>query len=117
MNHLTLSPLPTKFFPEPQQHADPDHSRVIVLAYDHTEDSDAMLAKAIRTGLVRPKDDIRICHIMSQTDYRTLFSPLLRTSPADAGVQTDDSDNMAFVKDALIYEIIRVLQKHGVRNL
>ncbi|KAG0167986.1 DNA-binding protein rfx2 [Apophysomyces sp. BC1034] len=101
---------------KPQHHTSQNHGRIIVLAYDHTKDSDAMLAKAIRAGLVQPEDDIRICHIMSQTDYRTLFSPLLRASPDAKHIEVPE-DDMAFVKDALIYEIIKVLQKHGFNNV
>ncbi|KAF7728936.1 hypothetical protein EC973_005331 [Apophysomyces ossiformis] len=118
MDSLALQPLPTKFFPEPL-HLDtnPNHNRTIVIAYDHTKDSDAMLAKAIRTGLVRPDDDIRICHIMNQSDYRTLFAPQSQATTADISHAEIPEDTMAFVKSALIYEIIRVLQKHGFNKV
>ncbi|KAI7852751.1 hypothetical protein BDC45DRAFT_177273 [Circinella umbellata] len=54
--------LPTEFLPKPrhQPAGTVQSGRLIVVAYDQTRASDALLEKTIRTGLLQPDDDIRL---------------------------------------------------------
>jgi hypothetical protein len=111
--------LPTGFFPSPE--TTPTHekkSRVVVIAYDHSNYGDAMIAKAINLQLVSASDDIRILHIVSQHDYSTLFAPMVSGSGTSASGNLEaDSNVMESVADAMIWEIINSLRKHGVMYL
>lgn len=114
-----LNRLPTEFFPlpnpEPAERGHHHKPRVVVVAYDHSNYSDAMIAKCIRIGMLRPTDDIRILHIVSQSDYRTLFAPMSSSSATSGGIRSEVLDtSMENAADALIYEIINVLRKRGV---
>ncbi|KAI8886253.1 adenine nucleotide alpha hydrolases-like protein [Backusella circina FSU 941] len=103
----TLTRLPTTFFPVPHQNG--HKGRTIVIAYDQSNYGDAVIAKAIQVGLISIQDDIRLLHIVSEADYRALFSPM-----ANSGVHKEPLDsNMTAAADAFIGEIINVLKKHG----
>ncbi|CAO3649518.1 unnamed protein product [Mucor hiemalis] len=117
-----LNRLPTEFFPLPNPDiAERGHHhkpRVVVVAYDHSNYSDAMIAKCIRIGMLRPTDDIRILHIVSQSDYRTLFAPMSSSSATSGGIRSEVLDtSMENAADALIYEIINVLRKRGFEHV
>jgi hypothetical protein len=104
----TLTKLPTTFFPEP--HKSGHKGRTIVIAYDQSNYGDAVIAKAIKAGLITVEDDVRLLHIVSKADYRALFSPM-KTS----GVHKEPLEsNMTATSDAFIGEIINVLKKDGV---
>ncbi|KAI8976031.1 hypothetical protein BDB01DRAFT_908490 [Pilobolus umbonatus] len=113
-----LTRLPTTFFPSPNE-ADTKESRPrsIVVAYDHSNYGDAMIAKAIRLGILRTTDDICLLHIINQTDFRHLFSPMLSANETstDYGVMQDD--DMVTASDAILWEIINVLKKHGFQHV
>lgn len=114
-----LDRLPTEFFPSPKpESTEKRHHhkpRVVVVAYDHSNYSDAMIAKCIRLDMLRPTDDIRILHVVSQSDYRTLFAPMTSSSATSGGIRSEVLDTtMENAADALIYEIINVLRKRGV---
>lgn len=117
-----LERLPTKFFPSPVLENDPndehpDKHRVVVVAYDHSHYGDAVIAKSIHLGLLRPTDDIHIVHIVNQTDYRTLFDPMLSANGTSGRIREEDLDTtLSNVADAFIYEIINTLRKKGVRS-
>lgn len=128
-----LNTLPTGFFPspasplspttahaelgaEPSTHGNHTHKRrVVVVAYDHSNYGDAMISKSIRLGLIRPSDDIRLLHIVSQSDYRNLFAPMLSATGTSGGIHESVLDStMASAADAMIYEVINSLRKIGV---
>ncbi|KAI8984191.1 hypothetical protein BDF20DRAFT_370868 [Mycotypha africana] len=93
--------------------------RVIVIAYDHSNYSDAMIAKAIKLNMIRPTDDIRIVHIVSQNDYRTLFAPMLATSVSTTSgvLQSEMDTNMSHAVNVMMYELTHTLGKHGFFNV
>jgi hypothetical protein len=117
-----LERLPTRFFPGPVAESGsssehPHKPRVIVVAYDHSDYGDAVIAKSIRLGWLRPIDDIRILHIVSQSDYRTLFNPMLPANSAFGGVREELIDStLSNVADAFIYEVVNALRKIGVKK-
>jgi hypothetical protein len=120
-----LDRLPTGFFPSPKPEPATvtDNSkhyhkpRVVVVAYDHSNYSDAMIAKSIRNGTLRPTDDIRILHIVNQSDYRTLFSPMISGAGTTGNHDHHLDSTLENAADAFIYEIINVLRKKGVSSL
>jgi hypothetical protein len=123
--------LPAGFFPTPESSSPTLESaaltegavhhkkpRVIVVAYDHSNYGDAMIAKAIRLNLLRTSDDIRILHIVSQSDYSTLFAPMISGSGTSASGNLEaDSNVIESVADAMIWEIINSLRKLGVMHI
>lgn len=126
-----LNTLPTGFFPSPTSPTSPNavpqeasthgkHThkhRVIVVAYDHSNYGDAMISKSIRLGLIRTSDDIRLLHIVSQSDYHNLFAPMLSATGTSAGIHEDVLDaNLDSVAYSMIYEVINSLRKIGVSN-
>ncbi|KAI8642207.1 hypothetical protein BD408DRAFT_443714 [Parasitella parasitica] len=128
-----LNTLPTNFFSLPALPASPvtdtqeepsthgKHTgkrRVIVVAYDHSNYGDAMISKSIHLGLIRTSDDIRLLHIVSQSDYRNLFAPMLSANGTSGGIQEDVLDsNMASAADAMVYEVINALKKIGFTHV
>ncbi|CAO3608521.1 unnamed protein product [Mucor fragilis] len=131
-----LNTLPTGFFPspasplspttthaelgaEPSTHGNHTHKRrVVVVAYDHSNYGDAMISKSIRLGLIRPSDDIRLLHIVSQSDYRNLFAPMLSATGTSGGIHESVLDStMASAADAMIYEVINSLRKIGFSHI
>ncbi|KAG2236110.1 hypothetical protein BDF21DRAFT_462700 [Thamnidium elegans] len=113
------SPLPSEFFPSPAQTPLSDHRpRVIVIAYDHSLYGDAVISKAIKLDMLRPTDDIRILHIISQTDYKNLFSPMNSSGGTSGFAREDDMDSTLYqVADAFMYEVIQALRKIGFNNI
>jgi hypothetical protein len=114
-----LNRLPTNFFPAPIEPASSftkaDNPRVVVLAYDHSNYGDAMIAKAIRLGLIKPSDDLRILNIVSQTDFTNIFAPLLSAHSTATGAHGGAlPSNVANAAEVLIWEIINCLRKNGV---
>lgn len=114
-----LERLSTKFFPSPapdyDEYKEHHKHRVVVVAYDHSHYGDAVIAKSIRLGLLKPTDDIRILHIVSQTDYRTLFNPMISAQGTSGVFNEENLDNtLSNVADVLICEIINSLRKIGV---
>ncbi|KAI8372831.1 uncharacterized protein BYT42DRAFT_547875 [Radiomyces spectabilis] len=121
---LKLLKLPTSFFPAPPHpEVKRTDSRLIVIAYEHSKDSDALISKCIRLGFIRPSDDIRILHILNQSNMRTIFSDAFTPSTGyDAASAIYDkaeseSNLMHRVAETLIWEIIRVLRKHGFEKV
>ncbi|KAI7891944.1 uncharacterized protein EV154DRAFT_506445 [Mucor mucedo] len=117
-----LERLSTKFFPSPvadhEEYKEHKKHRVVVVAYDHSHYGDAVIAKSIRLGLLRPTDDIRILHIVSQTDYRTLFDPMISAQSTSGGFNEENLDNtLSNVADAFIHEIINSLRKIGFTHV
>lgn len=132
-----LNTLPTGFFPSPASPASPasptspnaapqeasthgrhtHKRRVIVVAYDHSNYGDAMISKSISLGLIRTSDDIRLLHIVSQSDYRNLFAPMLSATGTSGGIREEvlDSD-MANAANSMIYEVVNSLRKIGVSD-
>lgn len=115
-----LTRLPTNFFPSPSsdtvENTKAHKPRVVVIAYDHSNYGDAMIAKAIRLGLITPSDDIRILNIVSQTDYTNIFAPLLSAHNTTAGIHGRALTSYAAdAADVLIWEVINVLRKNGVK--
>ncbi|KAI9474278.1 MAG: hypothetical protein EXX96DRAFT_611074 [Benjaminiella poitrasii] len=121
--------LPEGFFPEPQlspshlqvtgshKASKPKH-RVIVIAYDHSNYGDAMIAKIIRLGFIKPTDDIRLLNIVNQTDYRTLFGPMLTAQNTSSIRDIDPNDTtVKQVADAMLWEVITALRKIGFENV
>lgn len=124
--------LPSGFFPSPENNSPTfssptaaganentsytkKHHRVVVIAYDHSNYGDAMIAKAIRLNLLRTSDDIRILHIVSQTDYKTLFTPMLSASGTSGlSDRKSESNIMEDAADAMMWQIIGSLKKLGV---
>ncbi|GAA5796953.1 hypothetical protein HPULCUR_002331 [Helicostylum pulchrum] len=114
------SPLPSEFFPSPAQTPLSDHHRprVVVVAYDHSLYGDAVIAKAIKLDMLRPTDDIRILHILNQTDYKNLFSPMVSSGGTSGYVREDDIDStLSQVADAFMFEVIQALRKIGFNNI
>lgn len=113
------SPLPQEFFPTPARTPLTDERpRVIVVAYDHSLYGDAVIAKAIKLDMLRPTDDVRILHIINQSDYKNLFSPMISSGGTSGYVREDDIDStLSQVADAFMYEVIQALRKIGVSFL
>jgi hypothetical protein len=126
--------LPTGFFPAPADHTGTTTStavgtteettittthkrRVIVVAYDHSNYGDAMIAKSIRLDLLRTTDDIRIVHIVNQMDYKAIFTPMISDTGVEGNLLQDRDlqKRIEYATDNLLYEIVSCLKKHGVR--
>lgn len=102
--------------------------RKIVVAYDETRASDAILDRVIRTGLLEPDDDIHLVHILQQSDFlssltpKSLSSNLYQNMPAgydmNAGrsSSSNEDDLVKNVKEDLLIAVANVLRKHSVRK-
>ncbi|KAI8090926.1 uncharacterized protein B0P05DRAFT_527996 [Gilbertella persicaria] len=133
-----LRPLPTEFFPSPEPGLPssptaeansssvppPEHhhrhrdKRVIAIAYDQSNYADAMISKAIRLSLIRPTDDIRLVHIIDQSDYRNLFTPLLSGSKTSTrGYDDEPNPTLDSVSSAMIWEVVNALRKLGFKHV
>lgn len=116
------SPLPAEFFPTPAplspETEHPRKPRVIVVAYDHSLYGDAVIAKSIKLGMLRPSDDIRILHIVSQSDYTTMFNPMISAGGTSCSSRDDVMEStLSQVADAFMYEVIQALRKIGVSQI
>lgn len=101
--------------------------RIVVVAYDETRASDAILDRVIRTGLLEPNDDIHLVHILQQSDFfssltpKNLSSNLYHNMPAGYDMNVgrssngSDSDLVKNVKEDLLLAVADVLRKHSVR--
>ncbi|KAI9477141.1 hypothetical protein BDB00DRAFT_859360 [Zychaea mexicana] len=127
-DYLTL---PREFLPRPRHQ--PTESvksgRTIVIAYDQTRASDALLDKTIRTGLLQPDDDIRLVHILPQQDF---FSSLTQqTSNGNsvmASMPSFDAQTTSQAKDQnekiqieakedMLLAVAKVLQKNSFQHV
>ncbi|KAI9031723.1 hypothetical protein CLU79DRAFT_729793 [Phycomyces nitens] len=117
----SLQRLPTDFMPSPAVHQGPDLKRTVVIAYDHTNQSDALLAKAIRLGVITPADDIRILHIICQDEFKKLFANTNMTEAyASHYISREDTGHdsaMMVAADMIMDDIIDVLDRHGFKNV
>ncbi|KAI7905282.1 uncharacterized protein BX663DRAFT_541476 [Cokeromyces recurvatus] len=119
--------LPEGFFPKPQQDVSMDQAglnkgqhkrRIIVIAYDHSNYSDAMIAKAIHLSLINPTDDIRLINVVSQSDYRTMFSSMLSSQQTSGIHEVSHNDTIVHdAADAMLWEIIKTLKQSGFENV
>ncbi|KAI8360013.1 hypothetical protein BD560DRAFT_405209 [Blakeslea trispora] len=127
MTHPSITRLPTNFFPFPD-HASPyspksvsgtdenegylgRYQRTIVIAYDQSNYADAMISKAICLNVIRPTDDIRLVHIIDQSDYRHLFVPLLSGSTIATHGCVDQDVRLDDISSAMIWEIVNALRR------
>jgi hypothetical protein len=111
---LGLAKLPTAFFPAPSVVSKNSKPRVVNIAYDQSNFGDAMIAKAIGLGFLNPNDDIRILHIVNQSDYTTLFSPMISANVTNGTHHDFAEENIIGAADDLIWQVINVLKKRGV---
>ena len=117
--------LPTDFLPKPRhQPAGTVHSgRIVVVAYDQTRASDALLDKIIRTGLLQPDDDIRLVHILPQQDLiHSLTQTTMGASLESAydmqptgSVERDEQISIEEKEDMLL-AVAKVLKNNSVNN-
>ncbi|KAI9283254.1 hypothetical protein BY458DRAFT_495967 [Sporodiniella umbellata] len=109
-----LARLPTNFFPSPRVHENQE-PRTIVVAYDHSNYGDAMIAKAIHSDMLRPTDKIYLVYIIDQNDFRNFIEPFM----LGYGTSTDDVADAHFKSfiDAFMWEIVTVLKKRGFDNV
>ncbi|KAI9318556.1 hypothetical protein BX666DRAFT_1512311 [Dichotomocladium elegans] len=121
MNYLAL---PTTFFPAPPSAPRRGHGRRIVIAYDETRTSDALLDRIIRAGFVEPDDDIRIVHILQQHDLLSSLSPITMgntlTSAAPAFIldasrqQLESKENMLKgAEEEKLLAVVDVLKRNS----
>ncbi|KAL0084789.1 hypothetical protein F4703DRAFT_1856071 [Phycomyces blakesleeanus] len=107
--------------PAPVVSNGPTPKRTVVIAYDHTNQSDALLAKAIRLGMIAPSDDIRILHIICQDEFKKLFQNTGMTeSYASHYIEREDSGHdsaMVVAADMIVNDIIDVLDRNGFKNV
>ncbi|KAI8358495.1 hypothetical protein EDC96DRAFT_514535 [Choanephora cucurbitarum] len=129
MTNSSLTRLPTNFFPAPgtpephsptteivsgtnQKDGSMDrYQRTIVIAYDQSNYADAMISKAICLGIIRPTDDIRLVHIISQSDYRNLLVPLLSGNTIVTRGYIDDDVKLDDISSAMIWEVVNALRR------
>lgn len=122
--------LPDSFLSSPPQRGNrpgQPKGRIVVVAYDETRASDAILDRVIRTGLLEPNDDIHLVHILQQSDFfssltpKNLSSNLYHNMPAGYDMNVgrssngSDSDLVKNVKEDLLLAVADVLRKHSVR--
>lgn len=122
--------LPDSFLSAPPQRGNrpgQPKGRIVVVAYDETRASDAILDRVIRTGLLEPNDDIHLVHILQQNDFfssltpKNLSSNLYHNMPAGYDMNVgrssngSDSDLVKNVKEDLLLAVADVLRKHSVR--
>ncbi|ORZ21640.1 hypothetical protein BCR42DRAFT_488686 [Absidia repens] len=107
--------LPTDFLPVGNlQIQVPERSRKIVIAYDHSENSDATFAKVIKLGLVCPSDALYIVHVIEQKDIQNLF-----TSPFQTGMppNCDARSTVHSVTEGFLIELKTLLSTNGFHNV
>ncbi|CAO3612128.1 unnamed protein product [Cunninghamella blakesleeana] len=100
--------------------------RTVVIAYDHSENSDATFAKGIRLGLISPKDKIHIVHIINQRDYHQMLLPAFTSanysvSGTGADYSFASNDNYSTLWDSIneefMIELKKLLHKNGFENV
>ncbi|KAI7878981.1 adenine nucleotide alpha hydrolases-like protein [Lichtheimia hyalospora FSU 10163] len=130
-NSSTLQ-LPDTFLSAPPQRGSTPsrlQGRKIVVAYDESRASDAILDRVIRTGLLEPDDDIHLVHILQQHDFfssltpKNLSSNLYHNMPAGydmsvgRSVNDNEDDLVKNVKEDLLLAVADVLKKHSFNNV
>ncbi|KAI9317702.1 hypothetical protein BX666DRAFT_1877564 [Dichotomocladium elegans] len=122
-----LAKLPTSFLPNPRRVTFNSeatkpvlHPRKVVVAYEQTKHSDAILDRAIRTGLIEPEDHIYLVHISQQTNFGSLLTPsaAIGTMPSyDADLQRREIENQqTILRDFqnVVAEVIQGDPKHSL---
>ncbi|KAI8341157.1 hypothetical protein BC941DRAFT_416011 [Chlamydoabsidia padenii] len=100
--------LPSDFLPPGNMDVEvPQRQRNIVIAYDHSENSDATFAKGIRLGLISPSDHLSIVHIIEQREIQNIFS----------GMSGDASSVAHSVTEGFLIELKSVLVANGFNNI
>ncbi|KAI9262154.1 hypothetical protein BDA99DRAFT_510371 [Phascolomyces articulosus] len=96
-----LLSLPSEFLPKPRHQPTEtvNSGRTIVVAYDQTRASDALLEKSIRTGLLQPDDDIRLVHILPQQDFLSSFTQISAGNSVMASMTAYDTQTNNLVKE------------------
>ncbi|CAO3594611.1 unnamed protein product [Absidia cylindrospora] len=88
----------------------------ILIAYDHSENSDATFAKCIRLGLISPLDEIKIVHIIEQKEVQRFFS-----APFETGMDipsTGQANTAAHsVTEGFLIELKSLLLTNGFSNV
>ncbi|KAG2222939.1 hypothetical protein INT45_012917 [Circinella minor] len=118
--------LPNEFLPKPrhQPAGTVQSGRLIVVAYDQTRASDALLDKTIRTGLLQPDDDIRLVHILPQQDLISTFTQ----STLGAGLEsaydiqptnTAEHDEQILIeeKEDMLLAVAKVLKNNSFQHV
>ncbi|KAI8062708.1 hypothetical protein BC940DRAFT_308172 [Gongronella butleri] len=109
--------LPDEFFPTP--HNSDGKPRKIVIAYDHSESSDATFAKGIRQGLIMPQDELHIVHIADQSkDWSYIFGSLISGGNArSCSTPTDTLSQARTLAESLLAELRMVLIRNGFKDV
>lgn len=85
----------------------------IVIAYDHSENSDATFAKGIRLGLISPNDHLYIVHIIEQRDLQNLFNASF-PGHMDMAAGNQVASTAHSVTEGFMIELKTVLSTNGV---
>ncbi|KAI8139142.1 hypothetical protein BJV82DRAFT_628321 [Fennellomyces sp. T-0311] len=117
--------LPSTFLPPPR-HPRTDSvqsGRIVVVAYDQSRASDAILDKVIRTGLLQPDDDIRLVHILPQQDFFSSFVSANTVMSNTYDTQTSGKEKtyneqmMVDAKEDLLMAVAKVLRQHSFQHV
>ncbi|KAI8077868.1 uncharacterized protein BX664DRAFT_362652 [Halteromyces radiatus] len=96
----------------------PERQRRIVIAYDHSDNSDATFAKVIRLGLISPKDEIYIVHIIEQRELQNIFAPIFQHTGMNKPLGNSEVATTAHtITEGLLHEIRKVLMTNGFENV
>lgn len=84
-----------------------------MIAYDHSENSDATFAKGIRLGLISPNDELYIVHIIEQRDAQNLFNASFpgHTDMSSGGQAASTAHS---ITEGFLIELKSVLSTNGV---